>query len=120
MRARGFTLLEVMVALTIFAIMAVAVLSRLGDSIRAEQRLGDNTAASFIAQDVLTEMRLKESWSDVRNTTLEREYLGQKWQVRVEVIQLEEDLREVIVDVGPVSAGRDVYLQSLTTWLGQH
>lgn len=119
-KARGFTLLEVMVALTIFAIMAVAVLARMGDSIRAEQRLADKTLASFIAQDVLTEMRVKESWSDVRSTTDTRDFAGQKWQVRIEVRDVEEDLREVIVDVGPESDGRDVYLQSLRSWIGKY
>lgn len=117
--ARGFTLLEVMVALTIFALMAVAVLSRMGDSIRAEQRLAEKTHASFIAENVLSEMRVKESWSDVRSNRQDVEYAGQKWQVRIEVKEVEDGLRAVTVDVGPESAGRDVYLQSLTTWLSK-
>lgn len=120
-RAQGFTLLEVVVALTIFALLAVTVLARMGDSIRAEQRLRDKTEAVFIAQDTLTALRVEEDWSALRSQTDSREFGGRRWNIRITVSETgEESLRQVQVDVGPEADGRDAYLQSLTSLLGRY
>ena len=66
-RMRGFTLIEIMVALIIFAVLSVTLLVRLGDSIRSEQYLESKTLASLMAENVLADMRIKEEWSDVRS-----------------------------------------------------
>ncbi|WP_371919319.1 type II secretion system minor pseudopilin GspI [Pseudomonas sp. MPR-ANC1] len=59
---RGFTLLEVMVALTIFAVLAAAILSAsryvVQQSGAAEQRL----FAAWLADNHLNELRLKNDW----------------------------------------------------------
>ncbi|POA46483.1 type II secretion system protein GspI [Pseudomonas sp. MPR-ANC1] len=61
-RMRGFTLLEVMVALTIFAVLAAAILSAsryvVQQSGAAEQRL----FAAWLADNHLNELRLKNDW----------------------------------------------------------
>ena len=55
---RGFTLLEVMVALAIFAVMAAAASLAMQHVLQQSQQLRDRLYASWVADNHLTEMRL--------------------------------------------------------------
>jgi general secretion pathway protein I len=94
--SRGFTLIEIMVALIIFAVLSVTLLVRLGDSIRSEQYLESKTLASLMAENVLADMRIKEEWSDVRSDNRTVNMAGQRWEVKITVTDTEnENLRKV-------------------------
>ena len=58
MRSRGFTLLEVMVALIIVAFSLTALTASMNQMIDAANTLRERTFASWIAQNKITEMRL--------------------------------------------------------------
>lgn len=119
----GFTLIEVMVALIIFAVLSVTLLVRLGDNIRAEQYLESKTIASLIAENKLAELRIKEEWSAVRDDTDTVNMAGLDWQVKTTVTDTPNDnLRRVDVQVGP-DTGRsadDSYIVTLTSYIGQY
>ncbi len=51
----GFTLIEIMVALVIFAVLSITLLTRLGGDIRSQQLLEEKTLASVVAENVLSE-----------------------------------------------------------------
>ena len=55
---RGFTLLEVLVALAIFAVVAASVLATSARSLQNAARLEDKTLAMWIADNRLAEMQL--------------------------------------------------------------
>lgn len=119
---RGFTLIEIMVALIIFAVLSVTLLVRLGDSIRSEQYLESKTLASLIAENVLADMRIKEEWSNVRNDNKTVKMFGKSWVVKTTVSDTaEENLRRVTVQVR-ADEGRsssDIYVYSLTSFIGR-
>lgn len=58
-RRKGFTLLEILVAMAIFAIVAVTVYGRVGDVIMQTGSLEARTFATWIAQNSLTRLQLE-------------------------------------------------------------
>ena len=60
---RGFTLLELLIALAILAIVSAAVFSRGGDTVRQLYGMEQRTLARWVAENEVAEMRL-ERWRD--------------------------------------------------------
>lgn len=122
-RMCGFTLIEVMVALIIFAVLSVTLLVRLGDNIRSEQYLETKTLASVVAENVLENLRIKEEWSGLSDKTDRVEMAGQSWNIRIDVTDTpNENLKRVDVQVGPApERGSDEhYILTLTSYLGRY
>ena len=63
--ARGFTLLEVMVALAIFAVASVSLLSAQEAQIRTDSKLADKTLAHWAALNRLAELQLQGNFPDI-------------------------------------------------------
>ncbi len=58
-RHRGFTLLEVLVALAVLAIAMAALIKTGGENTRSAAYLRDKTLAQWVAMNVIAEQRLK-------------------------------------------------------------
>ncbi len=84
-RSQGFTLLEVLVALAIFAIVAAVVLTAAGRSVNNAGRLEALTLAGWIADNRLTELQLQQPAPSVGREDLELEYGGRQWQTLSDV-----------------------------------
>jgi general secretion pathway protein I len=98
----GFTLIEVMVALVIFAVLSVTLLVRLGDGLRSESQLEEKTLASQVAENVLADLRIRshKDWSVVSGDSSIVEMADRKWNVKTVVKDAEGDnLRQVDVQV---------------------
>lgn len=85
LRADGFTLLEVLVALAIFAIVAAVVLTAAGRSLNNAGRLEALTLASWIADNRLTELQLQQPAPSIGREDLAIEFAGRRWQTLSEV-----------------------------------
>ncbi|MEZ5540064.1 MAG: type II secretion system minor pseudopilin GspI [Pseudomonadales bacterium] len=118
--SKGFTLIEIMVALVIFAVLSIALLTRLGSDLRSEQLLEEKTLASMVAENTLTEMRVNKDGSSVSGGRSSVELAGKKWEVVTTVKSTnQENLQQVDVQVQPVSNKRGAsYL--LTGFIGKH
>lgn len=57
-RIRGFTLIEILVALAVFAVMSMAVYARVGEVVAGTAALEERTLATWIADDHLTRLQL--------------------------------------------------------------
>ena len=84
-RSRGFTLLEVLVALAIFAIVASVVLTAAGRSVSNAGRLEALTLAGWIADNRLTELQLQQPAPSVGREDTRLEFGGRPWQTLSEV-----------------------------------
>ena len=84
-REGGFTLLEVLVALAIFGIVAAVVLTAAGRSLNNAARLEALTLAGWIADNRLTELQLQQPAPAIGRETHELEYAGRPWQTLSEV-----------------------------------
>ncbi len=65
MRGRGFTLLEVLIALAVIALGLVALLQSGAGSARELERLREQTFATWVAADAITRVRLAEGFPPV-------------------------------------------------------
>jgi general secretion pathway protein I len=61
-RAGGFTLVEILVALTVLAIALTATARSLGAAIDTTAALRDRTLARWVAEDRLAELELRREW----------------------------------------------------------
>lgn len=84
-RTRGFTLLEVLVALAIFAIVAAVVLTAAGRSVSNAGRLEALTLASWIADNRMTELQLQQPAPSIGREDLQLVFGGRQWQTLSEV-----------------------------------
>jgi general secretion pathway protein I len=121
-RARGFTLLEVLVALAIFALVAASVLKAGSASLQTASRLEDKTLAMWVADNRLTEMQLaQEPVADGREKG-EIELAGRRWQWLSEVRATSEpNMRRVTLWVAlyePKDLAIDISERSLVSLSG--
>jgi len=79
-RLRGFTLVEVLVALMIVAIGLAALLVTVSGTARTSSYLRDKTLAQWIAMNRITEVRLSSGNKFAQNTdTAEVDFAGRTW-----------------------------------------
>jgi general secretion pathway protein I len=85
---RGFTIIEVMVALAIVAFSLTAIAASMGQMIDAANAMRDRTYASWIAQNKIAELRLANELPDPSETNGEIEYAGTTWAwtARIEAV----------------------------------
>jgi general secretion pathway protein I len=86
--ARGFTLIEVLVALAIVAMSVGALLGTLTSAASNISYLRDKTLAEWVALNRLAEIRTAELMPDPGNRTGSTAMGGMRWQWEQEVIEL--------------------------------
>jgi general secretion pathway protein I len=98
--ARGFTLVEVLVALAIIAFGLIAVFSQLGQSATAAARLREKTLAHWVATEKLTELRLSRAFPGLGTSSDEIEMANTRWRYEIRISATEgSELRRADVSV---------------------
>ncbi|NVK23660.1 MAG: type II secretion system minor pseudopilin GspI [Gammaproteobacteria bacterium] len=116
---RGFTLIEMLLALAVFAYAASSILGVLGQSARNLSDIEQMTFASWVANDRLVELQYDKQWPPKDKAKGEREMAGQLWywQQKIEKTQ-DNNLRSVTVDISTDKEGsQSIY--SLTTFVSK-
>ena len=120
MNARGFTLVEVLIAFAVVGIALLALSTTAGHYLRQSAELRDRTHAHWIAQDRLAEYRLERAFPDPGIETGDAEAFGRRWVWRVAVLPApgEDDLRRI--DVAVALAERpDAPVAVMTGFIGR-
>ena len=119
--SRGFTLVEVLVALAVVAITLVAGLQATGALTRAAARQSDQWLAQLCAENELTRLRLTRQLPGVGDSTASCEQAGQTLQVRLAVSATPNpNFRRIDAVVsGPVD-GQETRLLTLSTVMGRY
>src|SRR5262249_31353453 len=116
---RGFTLIEVIVALVVVALGMLGVIQAVSQTAGNSGYLRDKTVAHWIAMNRLTEVRLQKAAPAVDKTSDEVEMANRKWKWTMNVTQSPvETIRRIDITVRPSEANEDSSLASVTGFYG--
>jgi general secretion pathway protein I len=115
---QGFTLVEVMVALTIVAFSLTAIAASMNQMIDAANAMRERTYASWIAQNKIAELRLANVTPEVSSTSGEVDYANSQWSWRAVVSEtgIEDFYR---VDISISHAGSENIIRTVTGFIGE-
>ncbi|MGI9264517.1 MAG: type II secretion system minor pseudopilin GspI [Gammaproteobacteria bacterium] len=118
MKCRGFTLIEVLVALVIVALSLTALAASMSQMLDAAVTMRDRTYASWIAQNKIVEMRLANVVPEVATTSGEIEYGNGTWEWRAVVSEtgIENFMR---IDVSVSHYGEDYIVRTVSGFIGE-
>lgn len=118
-RTRGFTLIEVLIAVAFLAIGMSAIIATVGASIRNAANLQNETYAHWVAMNELTTLRLALAWPETGDQKGNSELAGQKWVWQAKISTTPDpDLRRVDVTVSSALAP-DTAITSVTGFIGR-
>ena len=99
-RQKGFTLVEVMVALMILAVALSALVMGMGAGINTTVHLREKTLAHWVALNKLAEMRIAKEWPRPGIIDGEYEMTGREWLWTVTVSETpDENIRRLDVSI---------------------
>jgi len=117
--AGGFTLLEVMMALSIVSIALVAIIGLMGNYVRNLQGLQERTFAHWVAMNRVVELQLSDAWSETSKEKKgedETSLFQMRWSQSVSETPYEQ-MRKVEIEVYDQQG--DEPLTRLTTYVGR-
>lgn len=124
-RGRGFTLLEVLVALALLALALTALVRLSGLEANATAHLRDATLAQWVASNALAETRLREPFPNVGRREGEMRMGTRRWRWRMQVQPTDDPaIRRMDVQVFPLQdevrlSGEIEPVATLTGFAGQ-
>lgn len=122
---RGFTLVEIMVALAIFAVVSSALIKNVSMAARQSGVLQERTIAYWVAENHLSRLRLRAHGEEPEFPSMGSDRLtvtmaDRQWILRVDVEATENELvRRIEVNVLS-DASDDQSLASLTGFVGRY
>lgn len=125
-RSAGFTLIEVLIALAVFAVAGMAVSARVGDVVNQTYALERRTVAHWVAMNQLARMRMTSEQDEAALPTgrsRERVVMGgREWMLEIEIANTSQPLlRRVELAVFAVERGNEVGpIDHLAGFLGRH
>ncbi len=79
--SKGFTLLEVMIALIIFGLVATVIQKATSQTLDQYERIRLKTLANWIAENKMAEVRLSGKLPQTRESKEELSFANEKWQI---------------------------------------
>lgn len=118
-KTTGFTLIEVMIALSIFAVMAATISRTASQNTDITLYLEEKTLASFVAENHLNKLKLT-GYPAATQTKSSEEMAGREWHImtKVENTQL-PNFRRIDVQVAKES-DKENPLVTLTGFMGKY
>ncbi|MCH2039853.1 MAG: type II secretion system minor pseudopilin GspI [Saccharospirillaceae bacterium] len=118
-RSKGFTLLEVMIAVTVFAVIATTISQTTSQSVNNLLYLQEKTLAAFVAENKLAEIRLGP-FPNVTNSNDVIDMANREWRVNTKIENMEQaSLRKITISVANAQE-KDANLITLEAYRGKY
>lgn len=115
----GFTLIEVMLAMAVFSIAGIALLSAATNNARNIGYLEDKMFANWVASNQLVATHLEEKWPPKNNLKGEVELAGRAWFWQQKVTKTtDKDMREIVMEIRLKETDK-LAISSLTTYVAK-
>jgi len=99
-RYKGFTLIEVMLAMAVFAIAAVALLGGADNNFRNLSHLETKVMAGWVASNQLVNTKLASNWPPKNKKKGKVELAGREWFWQQKVVKTtDNNMRSVVMEV---------------------
>lgn len=102
--ASGFTLIEVLVALAIFAVAVASLSAAMQNNVKNANYLKDKTLAHWIATNKMVELTATGDYPALADRTDKVEFAGQQWVVNTKIQKAQT---KMAIRIGEVSVGRE-------------
>ena len=97
---KGFTLLEIMIALLVISMALGAIISTSSHSFKTESHVKNKILASWIASNHLNEMSIMSAWPDSGNFRQQLISMGRSWHLEQQVKQTSDpNLRQIKLSI---------------------
>ena len=116
-KSKGFTLIEVMIALAIFAVAMGALMSAVRNNLSTITGLQNRTMAQWIASNQLVRYHSINAQMPVADRKDKLTYAGREWAIRTVVIKKTDRINEVNISVGEKVGREENYYTTLTGYL---
>lgn len=116
---KGFTLLEVLLAMAVFAIAGVALLGAAGNNFTNISHLETKMLANWVASNQLVSSSLEQSWPPKNNKKGQIEMAGREWYWQQKVIKTTDDNMRAIVMEVRLTQDSEQSLSSLMTYVSK-
>lgn len=115
---RGFTLIEVMLAMSIFTLAAIAAIQVASEHLNSIRIIEERTFATMVAANRLAELHVTDTWPPQNGASGQMMMAERPWFWRQQVVETVTDgLREVTIVVSSEDEGAEV--ASLSAFLGR-
>ncbi|GAA6183933.1 MULTISPECIES: type II secretion system minor pseudopilin GspI [Alteromonadaceae] len=116
---KGFTLLEVMLALLIFAITGTAIMKSATDHLNGVSQIENITFATWVANNRLTQINIENSWPLKDNLKGEEKMAGTTWYWQQKLLSTpDESLIGIEIVVG-TDENFDRTITSVTSYMAK-
>ncbi|ABM18441.1 MULTISPECIES: type II secretion system minor pseudopilin GspI [Marinobacter] len=119
---RGFTLIEVLVALLVFGLIATAAAEVGGNYITSFERIRDKTLAGWVAENRINELRLQDELPGISENSEDTDFGNFRWRVTTVVeATAEPTMRRIEVTVAKYSGAQSepFAVHTLAAFLGE-
>jgi len=118
-KSLGFTLIEVMLAMAVFSIAGIALLSAASNNARNIGYLEEKMFANWVAANQLVSSHLVTTWPPKNNLKGEVELAGRAWFWQQKVIQTtDKDMRAIVMEIR-LKEDDELAISSLTTYVSK-
>ncbi len=116
---KGFTLIEVMLAMAVFSIAGLALLGTASNNARNIGHLEKKMFANWVASNQLVSTTLEVKWPPKNNLKGEVELAGRAWFWQQKVIKTtDKDMRAIVMEIR-LKEDDELAISSLTTFVSK-
>lgn len=116
---KGFTLIEVLLALSVFSLAGLALLNTADTHFNSLNNIEEKMIADWVASNQLVEVHITNVWPPRNNKKGKVEMAGREWHWVQKVIKTNDnDMRAVVVEV-KTDEKSELALTSLVTYVSK-